>query len=136
MNLNFCRFHCGKSWHPTRILKTTRGEWFVVMNDSSHIDEHCDWRRIEPAQDLFDNPPDGWLPISDNELMFEHGNAEDALWRVKLLADEASCPYMAEHTMYDIAHEDRKKEWAKKEQKRRAFIEERMKKHNNCTNSA
>jgi hypothetical protein len=134
MNFNFCRFSCGKSWHPTRIIRTSKGEWFVVMND---IDAHgeCSYVRIEPVQELFDNPPEGWFPINKNELLFEHGNAEDALWKVKLFVDDTACPYVAEHTMYDIQHEKRIDDWKEKEALRMAMVQERMKMHEERENA-
>ena len=134
MNFNFCRFSCGKSWHPTRIIRTSKGEWFVVMND---IDAHgeCSYVRIEPVQELFDNPPEGWFLINKNELLFEHGNAEDALWKVKLFVDDTACPYVAEHTMYDIQHEKRIDDWKEKEALRMDMVQERMKMHEERENA-
>ena len=135
MNLNFCRFKCGKSWHPRKILRTSKGEWFAVMNDLSDAHNRCNYVRIEPVQELFDNPPAGWLSINKNELHFEYGNAEDALWNVKLFVDDTSCPYVAEHTMYDIQHEKRIEDWKEKEALRLSMVQKRMKMHEEMENA-
>jgi hypothetical protein len=97
------------------------------MNESYEAYNKCNYVRIEPVQELLDNPPDGWLLINNNELMFEHGNAEDVLWKVKLFVDDTACPYVAEHMMYDIQHENRIDGWKKKESLRMAIVQKRMK---------
>lgn len=97
------------------------------MNESYEAYDKCNYVRIEPVQELFGNPPDGWFLINRNELLFEHGNAEDALWKVKLFVDDTACPYVAEHTMYDIQHEKRIDDWKEKEPLRMAMVQERMK---------
>ena len=135
MNFNFCRFSCGKSWHPTRIVKTSKGEWFVVANEWMDAHDKCSYIRIEPVQELLDNPPDGWLPINKNELLFEHGNVEDVLWKVKLFVDDTSCPYVAEHTMYDMQHEKRIEDWKEKEALRLSMVQKRMKMHKEKENA-
>ena len=135
MNFNFCRFRCGKAWNPMRIVRASKGEWFVVMNGSEDSHDKCSYVRIEPVQELLDKPPDGWFLVSGSELVFDHGNAEDALWKVRLFADGTSCPYVAEHTMYDIQHERRIDGWKEKEAPRMAMAQRRMRMHKEMENA-
>ncbi len=126
MNLNFCRHHCGKSWHPRKIMITSEGEWYLCMGDA--FNDECRYVRIEPIPKFMKNPPKGWYKCGSDELLFEEGNAEDDMWSVKLASGESSCPFVAEHTLYDIQHEKRMDDWRDKEAKRLVLIEDRMKK--------
>ena len=124
MNLNFCRFNCGKAYHPRKIIRTDEGEWYVCMNENYNNNNECNYVRIEPVPELIDNPPEGWHSYDGNEIWFEHGNAEDVMWKIKLASGETSCPYMAEHVLYDIQHEKKIEEWRCHEEKRKALAEE------------
>lgn len=134
MNLNFCRWKCNKMGrnHPQKIIHTKYDQWILIMDDSIYYGNGsapCSNVEIEPVPELFENPPKGWSRC-ENALYFDDGNAEDLLWRVKLKGGEYACPFLAEHMMYDIQHEKRLEDWKKKEQKRLALIEDRLKKHN------
>ena len=124
MNLNFCRYRCGKTWHPGKILITKEGEWYLGMGDAFESCE-CNYLRIEPVPEFLKHPPKGWFICGNSGLFFEDGNAEHAMWRIRIVSGE--CPYIAEHTMYDIQHEQRMDDWKEKESKRLALIEGRLK---------
>lgn len=126
MNLNFCRFKCGRSWHPKEIVKGTLG-WYLIMNDrqnSADLDA-CVCVEIEDASWMFENPPKGWYKVGCDSLVFEEGDAEDSMWGIRLIGGDCSCRFMAEQTMYDIRHERRLAEWREREQRRLALIEKR-----------
>ena len=86
----------------------------------------CDFVEIEDASEFLENPPPGWDRVrgSDEIGMYE-GNAEDFMWKIHLKEGQSSCPFLAEHLMYDLHHERKVSEWRQREEKRLALIEER-----------
>ena len=126
MNLNFCRYKCGKSFHPSEIFVLSNGKFILSMSDSTMNGEcqYCIY--IEDAWNLIESPPKGWFRGSANSIKFEYGNAEDVLWGIRMTPD-SECPYFTEHTMYDIGHDRRLAEWREHEELRKKIIEERKK---------
>lgn len=131
MNLNFCRYKCGKSWHPDRIVRRDDGTFVLLMqNDGSSWncnDATCRYVEIEDASDFMRHPPDGWMKNDRvGEVVLYSGNAEDSMWRIRL---KGYCPYVAEHLLYDIQHEKRLEEWRRKESDRMALLADRIERH-------
>lgn len=131
MNINICRFHCGKCYHPEKIFRMQDGEWYLAMEGSYHRmcnagEESCSYLEIEDASDLLEHPPKGWCRFHD-ELFFEEGNAESVLWRIHLKGGESRCRFMAEHMMYDMEHEKRLADWKLHDAERKRLIDERIK---------
>jgi len=139
MNINFCRYHCGKAFHPEEIIHVAKDDsWYLFMSDGGNHPLHdgCGCIRIDDASALLKPLPDGWYKTGDNIYRFECGNAEDFMWKIRMKPNcESLCPYLAEHTMYDLNHERKLSEWHEREGKRRELIKERMEKYEERKNA-
>ena len=130
MNLNFCRYHCRKAFHPRYIFHSRDGKWFLCMNEgfaNGHNEGDCTYVEIEDASNLVKQPPEGWYKLANDELHFDRGDASGMMWGIRLKGEDSACPYFAEHLMYDIQHEKRIEEWHCREKTRRELIEGRIK---------
>jgi len=137
MNWNLCRHKCGKVWNPSAIIRAMDGNWYLLMDDQiGSFSNECSCLQIEPPQEFLDNhPPRGWLRNNaegrhSQAVRYDYafGDVEDVMWKVRLVATQSSCPYVAEHIMYDLQHENKISLWRAKEKKRLARVMERLEK--------
>ena len=133
MNLNFCRHHCGRASHPHEVMYDhIEQKWYLFMNDDYHRwgQDGCGCISIEDASALFKHVPEGWCTLYGNVFRFEYGNAEDIMWKIRIKSSEGcTCPFIAEHIMYDMNHDKKIEEWRECEEKRQKLVEDRMKKY-------